>query len=78
MDFNKLVIDLVQEIKAFGITYIVMAKHLGISRQAFDRRLRTNCFTTEDLTRLSAMSVTWCGGTVLVDFVEVMINGEVK
>ena len=71
MDFNKLAVDLVREIHDFGITYMVMAKHIGISRQAFDRRLKQNAFTTEDLTCLASMSVTWCGGSVLMDFLRV-------
>lgn len=70
MDFNKLAIELIREIKSLGITDNYIAHHLGISRQAFARRRDTDNFTTSDLTTLAAMSITLVGGSVLVDFME--------
>jgi hypothetical protein len=76
MDFNQLAKDLVDEIVAFGVPRTTISKRLGISRQAFYRRLANNHFTTDDLTMLSAMSVASCGGTVLLDFMTPILGGE--
>ena len=65
---NDLANNLVKEITDFGLPKRSIAKRLGISRQAFDRRLKTNSLTTDNLTVIAAMSVTLCGGSVLVDF----------
>lgn len=70
MDFNKLAIDLITEIKASGITDDYLAHYLFMSDQAFARKRDTDSFTTGDLTTLAAMSVTLVGGSVLIDFME--------
>lgn len=70
MDFSKLAQDLVKEILEFGISKAILAKRLGIARPTLYHKIKANTFTVQDLNVLGAVSVTLCGGNVLMNFIK--------
>lgn len=70
MNLDKFVTQLIEEMKANGITYSLMAKCVGLSRQGLYRRLESpGSFTLVELHRLVALSVTAYGSGLWVEFI---------
>ena len=55
MNYNDIAPDLIKNLRAEDVSYGAIAKYLGMSRPTFNRRRRTNTFTTQELNRLYEM-----------------------
>lgn len=70
LDFDKLADDLIAEMKSLGIPMTEIAQRLGITRQCLHTRIKKHTLTTRNLTTLATMSITRCGGSVMLEYLE--------